>query len=640
MRVDTECESRTHSKEVRMDLHIRATNRGLSAKEIKFLQDIALKGNDEEIKLATEKLADTDLFFDTTVIQRNVQSVERIRGIEARRDSIKARRDSIKARRDSENSFIQKDLWKIHEEGVERHSRRELMMRRATLGSARDLIGSMKKLDPLDCKGEDDSSDNKKGSRSSSFVNFSKEISVLENCRVIEKKVHEQSLALKIRRQSVKGRNVRRESLVLHEVRRQSALRRKSSMKFGQMKSELSNKIFKKSPKNNPDKRKSISFGKEDTTFNLPAIYFTKSEEDENENLDAICEQLVYGGRPSSLDSAQVEDSSSNLSLPKSGEDEILIETESRDDTLHEEWPTTSNMQINPVSLGESSDDIGFEVYDNQLDLNCIYEEEDDVSETIVDERVGAWNNMDEDAFEYEAGCIFHIFGTNANDESTQPHVLSPPLMDSLRNFLPYSIAEQNFWLKHSLVRDGAELMSLLRNVRGAKATIIAIETMAGEVFGTFTSMPWRKQHGYFGNGEAFLWRLRRNRLEQCDSLEKLAMMESKLDVYSWSGENYMIQLCHHDQLAVGGGEVGNCGANFGLAFDSDLHLGTTGDCSTFNNPPLAQTDKDGIFEVLNLEAWTFSPCETLEAAEKLEFGNLFFEDALKQANKKDTRFG
>ena len=129
-----------------------------------------------------------------------------------------------------------------------------------------------------------------------------------------------------------------------------------------------------------------------------------------------------------------------------------------------------------------------------------------------------AWDVFEDDyAIGYGANNTlpFKILGTSADDTTCHPHVLSPPLMESLCNFMPPSISEDNFWLKYSLVRDGASLHSLLRNVRGAKYTLICIETIQGEVFGSFTSSPWRKNWNYFGNGESFLWRMRRTRSDK-----------------------------------------------------------------------------------------------------------------------------
>ena len=107
-----------------------------------------------------------------------------------------------------------------------------------------------------------------------------------------------------------------------------------------------------------------------------------------------------------------------------------------------------------------------------------------------------AWDVLiDEYAEDYgygpEQALPFQILGTSVADVSSHPHVLSPPLMDSLFNFLPYSVSEQNFWMKYSLKRDGALLYTLLKMSRSSSHTIIAIETTDREVFECFTSSPW-----------------------------------------------------------------------------------------------------------------------------------------------------
>jgi TLD len=86
----------------------------------------------------------------------------------------------------------------------------------------------------------------------------------------------------------------------------------------------------------------------------------------------------------------------------------------------------------------------------------------------------------------------FAILGTAADDASCHPHVLSPPLMESLLEFVPETLSDYHFWIKYSLVRDGANLYTLLRHVRASTRSILAIETTDGQVFGAFTSQPWR----------------------------------------------------------------------------------------------------------------------------------------------------
>jgi hypothetical protein len=256
--------------------------------------------------------------------------------------------------------------------------------------------------------------------------------------------------------------------------------------------------------------------------------------------------------------------------------------------------------------------------------------------------RFDAWNVLHDDYVNgYGGGGTlgFSILGTSASDESAQPHVLSPPLMESLQAFMPHSKVGQNFFLKYSMVRDGATLPALLRRARGVQYSILAVETIDGEVFGSFTAQPWRKNWNYFGTGECFLWRMRRSRLKKTHSILEQAQQESEIDVFPYTGENQFIQLCTHDRLAVGGGlpssvgekkieeEVDDHDWGFGLAIQSDMLHGTSSPCLTFGSPSLSNVHPDGSrFEIINIELWTLTPCDTVEEAEKLELANLFLQ--------------
>jgi len=292
------------------------------------------------------------------------------------------------------------------------------------------------------------------------------------------------------------------------------------------------------------------------------------------------------------------------------------------------------------ASVCNNTDDLGLE----------------DDNESVWDIAPNAWSVLsDEYALGYGAGdtLSFRILGTSADDSSCHPHVLSPPLMESLQNFLPVGVAEQNFWLKYSMVRDGASLVSLLRQIRGAKNTVIAIETVDGEVFGSFTSSPWRKNWNYYGNGECFLWRMRRTRSDKDlqHSIIDQAKLESELDVYYWTGRNELVQYCTRDMIAIGGGALSDdvivpsatdeerdspeknpsfpntAQGGFGLAIDSDLFRATSSSCDTFRNPPLSQVHADGTpFEILNLEVWTLTPTHDVASAENLEMKTLFLD--------------
>ena len=242
---------------------------------------------------------------------------------------------------------------------------------------------------------------------------------------------------------------------------------------------------------------------------------------------------------------------------------------------------------------------------------------------------------------DYEGhGFDFHVIGTSAHDEAALPHVLSPPLMHSLQSYLPLPKRGETFWLKYSLVRDGADASTLLCNLRGSTHTLMAIETVEGEVFGAYTGATWSIQHGSFGSGDSFLWRMKGSRAESLESLFDQAKREADIDAFPYSYENNYIQLCQHDRLAVGGGtslsprEIANTlvephAFGFGICFENrDLLHASSSPCLTFRSPSLSKEHNDGSrFEILNLEVWSFTPCISVEEAEIMECRRLFLKN-------------
>jgi hypothetical protein len=240
----------------------------------------------------------------------------------------------------------------------------------------------------------------------------------------------------------------------------------------------------------------------------------------------------------------------------------------------------------------------------------------------------------------------FRIIGTSADNKSAQPHVLSPPLMDALMSFLPDNLIGENFWLKFSLVRDGASLQTLKRYVRASQYTIIAIETPTGEVFGSFTSSPWSQNLGFYGSAPAFVWKMRHSRRTKCYSLFDQAQLESEIDVYMDYGTNELVQACRRDELAVGGDDglpnlderqsydelpdsfVRDANSGFALKLDDDLLAGTSNPCPTFRSPSLCGSGD--TFEVSNLEVWTFTPAFDVTSAEKLEMTKFFIAESFR----------
>lgn len=84
------------------------------------------------------------------------------------------------------------------------------------------------------------------------------------------------------------------------------------------------------------------------------------------------------------------------------------------------------------VLRDEYAEDFGFKVAVDDEDSVLPYDEDDD------DDQRG----------------MFKILGTSHDDVRALPHVLSPPLMDSLMNFVPDHLTHDNFWMKFSLIRD------------------------------------------------------------------------------------------------------------------------------------------------------------------------------------------
>mmetsp|Transcript_3770 Transcript_3770/g.6832 ORF Transcript_3770/g.6832 Transcript_3770/m.6832 type:complete len:524 (-) Transcript_3770:108-1679(-) len=233
----------------------------------------------------------------------------------------------------------------------------------------------------------------------------------------------------------------------------------------------------------------------------------------------------------------------------------------------------------------------------------------------------------------------FSILATSANDEACQPHVLSPPMMDALRPHLPFAVQFDNFWLKYSMIRDGASMRSLLQHVRSSARTILAIETMEGEVFGAFTSSPWRPHgHDYYGSGEAFVWRLAQSRATTCATVQDQIWLERQIQVFPWSGENRNVQsLVNADDspLILGGGgaepktsinnDDNNNNEGLALAIDATLSKGTSDKCLTFHSPALVKSTD--VFDIANIEVWTLTPVENVNQAEQLELSRQFVFD-------------
>ncbi len=112
-----------------------------------------------------------------------------------------------------------------------------------------------------------------------------------------------------------------------------------------------------------------------------------------------------------------------------------------------------------------------------------------------------------------------------------------------------------------------------------------------------------------------------------CKSVIDQAQLESDIEIYAWTGANYLTQLCTNEMIALGGGSSPGKEGTFGLVIKSDLLNGYSSHSQTFGNPPLCNESENGSsFEIVNLEVWTMTPCNDIQEAEKMEMARLFLE--------------
>lgn len=258
-------------------------------------------------------------------------------------------------------------------------------------------------------------------------------------------------------------------------------------------------------------------------------------------------------------------------------------------------------------------------------------------SHLAEDESPPVYQKDDRDDEEEDSKLPFSILGQSC---SVHSHVLTPLVLEALRGFLPFVVSEENFWLKFSLLRDGASLATLLHMVRASKWTIIGVETMEGDVFGSFTGTPWRKQKDWYGSGEAFLWRLKQSRPASTDLSAKTSN-NNQMEIYPYTGADNLVQYCSEASLAVGGGDWKEQECPYegepkgiGLMVDRDLAVGETNSCATFANRRLCRrSTANNDFHISNMEVWTMTPCTSLEEAQKLESHKLFVEEHQRVVN-------
>ncbi|XP_029965413.1 nuclear receptor coactivator 7 [Salarias fasciatus] len=147
---------------------------------------------------------------------------------------------------------------------------------------------------------------------------------------------------------------------------------------------------------------------------------------------------------------------------------------------------------------------------------------------------------------------------------------------------LPARVQGYPWRLTYSTEKHGTSLKTLYRNLADVDSPVLlVIKDMDNQIFGAFSTHPFRVSEHCYGTGETFLYSF-------CPEIK----------VYRWTGENSYFVKGNTDSLQMGGG-----GGQLGLWLDAELYRGTTTKCATFNNQPLSSQQD---FNIHSLEVWTF----------------------------------
>eukprot|EP00063_Salmo_salar_P086066 XP_014060901.1 PREDICTED: nuclear receptor coactivator 7-like isoform X1 [Salmo salar] len=147
---------------------------------------------------------------------------------------------------------------------------------------------------------------------------------------------------------------------------------------------------------------------------------------------------------------------------------------------------------------------------------------------------------------------------------------------------LPARVQGYPWRLAYSTAEHGTSLKTLYRSLLDVDSPVLlVIKDMDNQLFGGYSTHPFRVSEHCYGTGETFLFSF-------CPEIK----------MYRWTGENSYFVKGNIDSLQMGGG-----GGQIGLWVDADLYHGTTSSCATFHNQPLSP-QKD--FIIHSVEVWAF----------------------------------
>ncbi|KAL4077831.1 TLD-domain-containing protein [Scleroderma citrinum] len=190
--------------------------------------------------------------------------------------------------------------------------------------------------------------------------------------------------------------------------------------------------------------------------------------------------------------------------------------------------------------------------------------------------------------------------------------VLIEELANLIRPRLPALVRLTRSWtLLYSIDQHGISLNTLYARCEPRipsksdpnppKGAIVVVRDSLDGMFGAWVGEGiQRGRGGYYGSGEAFLWRYHPD-------------ASPPLEVYKWTGKNDYVVLCEPEFISFGGGD-----GHYGLYIDATLLDGSSAPCPTFDNPALCTQPpsqsvlgtgtKDVPFECVGLEVWGVGP--------------------------------
>eukprot|EP01062_Namystynia_karyoxenos_P008717 TRINITY_DN13067_c1_g1_i2.p1 TRINITY_DN13067_c1_g1~~TRINITY_DN13067_c1_g1_i2.p1 ORF type:complete len:732 (+),score=254.89 TRINITY_DN13067_c1_g1_i2:79-2196(+) len=181
------------------------------------------------------------------------------------------------------------------------------------------------------------------------------------------------------------------------------------------------------------------------------------------------------------------------------------------------------------------------------------------------------------------------VFIPQLSGSGPETPLTTPTLRSLLAKQLPNADRHQNWDLLYSTAVHGHSLATLRDRCGEEDRCMLIVQTVSGELCGGFSTSPWERHQGYFGNGESFVWSS-----EGGISADPGADLP-ELKIYRWSRKNDFFQLCRTEILALGGG-----GAP-AIAVDQSLLKLTSGACETFASPPLV-APRDAV--IRRVEVW------------------------------------